>query len=294
LLGNSENKVGIMGGFGNIAFGAVNDIGLESHLIATSFGTAIGSGTSITSRMNASDKARSDSTLAYNSPSFGGFSLGYVGRKQQTNGSTAVGVQLQNPAAATYVAATASQTAAATANSTNGGNQAGISQVALRYNAGPANAILSRVTNDALNVGGGAKDTITNIAGNFSFGSATLYGALQGTVKVGAVASASDSTRSALTFGGKYVMGANTFMATMGRVSESNALSAANGKAAKNLGLGYEYALAKTTSFVARYDRTTDDIGFAGMAAANLGGGATVTAGDNDRSRLAVGIRTSF
>jgi predicted porin len=267
-LANSENKIGLKGGFGDIAFGAISDIGLESHLAATSFGTAIGSGTGLTSQMNASGKARSDNTIAYNTPSMGGFSLGYVGRKQQTVGGAVVGGAL--PA----------------------GGQSSVSQLAARYNAGPINVILSRVSDDGLNVGG-SKVAITNVAGNYTFGAATVYAGIQGRLSSGATASSADSTRSALTFGGKYVFGANTVMATIGRVSESNALNAANTKGSKNLGLGYEYALAKTTSFVARWDRSTDDIASFATTTGMPTGLTTVT-GNNDRSRLGVGIRTAF
>jgi predicted porin len=260
-FGTGEVKFGLKGGFGEVALGAANDLGLQSHLTGTSFGTAVGSGTSVTSRMNAANKARNDNTVRYDSPTFSGFGVSYVGRKQQANGSSVLGL--------------AADTAA----------QAGVSQIGLTYAAGPLNAILSRVTQNGLNVGA-SKDTITNIVANYTFGAFTVYGAMQGSNVTSAVATTSD--RSALTFGGKYVMGANTFMLTSGRVSENLEGHANKGKSSKNLGLGYEYALSKTTSMTARYQRMSDDLGF--VATAPLGG----TQSGNDVSRMGVGLRVAF
>lgn len=264
-FGTGEVKFGIKGGFGDLALGAVNDLGLQSHLTGTAFGTAVGSGTSVTSRMNAANKARNDNTVRYDSPSFSGFGVSYVGRKQQASGSSVMGLAADQSA------------------------QAGVSQIGLTYAAGPLNAIASRLTQDGLNVGG-AKDTINNIVANYTFGAFTVYGMMQGSKVSSATAATSD--RSALNFGGKYVMGANTFMLTTGRVSENLEGHANKGKSSKNLGLGYEYALSKTTALTARYQRMSDELGYQVTTAG--GGLLTGTQTGNDVSRMGVGLRVAF
>lgn len=284
-FGNGEVFVALDGGFGNLKLGAMNNLGLEQHLTAQPFGTAIGSGfrATSTSAANAGSTAlvRNDNTFAYTTPSFSGITGTWIARKQQTNSSALLNTN--------YSASLGVQ------------QQSAVSEVGLRYNAGPLNVIASRSGEDATNVqattaGTGApkfgnKGTLTVLGANYNLGALTLYAGYQNQKSDnGAVA---QSATTGVNVGAKYVMGVNTFMANAGRLSGANTaanVAASNNNSASLIGLGYEYALAKNAAVVARYERIGDNAAL-GVAATT---GYAAVAGNNDRTRMGVGIRYNF
>ncbi len=274
---NGEQVLSLAGGFGTVKLGAVNNAALFAHLTSQPFGTAIGSGFGATSGSFATANVRLDNSLQYVSPKFaGGFSIGMLTRKQQavngtnTNFNATLGAQAQSQAL----------------------------DWNLDYNAGPINASLVRSTNDASNnaVAAGAvsaipatagKGVYTALVGNYAFANgATVYGGYQ-LNKVAPFAAANTTDRQTLTLGVKYVTGVNTFMGSYQRAS--NNLQTQLPGASNLIGLGYEYALSKTTALTARYERIGDA---ANLVAITPFAANPATA--SDRTRMGVGLRMAF
>jgi len=285
VLGNGEVFVSLGGAAtGTLTLGTMNNVGLRAHGTANPLGTAIGSGfrATSTSAANAGSTAavRNDNTFAYDTPNFGGFTGTWLARKAQTtssllgntNYSSSLGVQ----------------------------QQSAVSELALAYSAGPLNAILGRSTEDAtvvtaITAGTGAaalgnKGTLTSLAANYNMGATTYYAGYQGQKSVSAAGVAQRDT-TAFNIAAKYIMGVNTFMVNMGRLSgATTAATIGTSTSASLLGLGYEYALAKNAALVARYERIADTTAL-GVAATT---GYNVVAGNTDRTRMGVGLRYNF
>jgi predicted porin len=276
-FGGAESFVNLEGGFGKVAFGSPNGLSLDSHGASQPFGTAFGSGFRSTST-GFTSVVRYDNSMRYDTPVIaGGLKVSYLGRKQQAdaanaNYSESLGVQ----------------------------NQAAISELGASYSAGPLNVAFSRTTEDALNVKSAAAGTgvITNgnkatgnaLAVNYTIGAATLYAGWQ-SAKSQNNLNVGQRDTTGMNVAAKYVMGTNTFMANIGRVG--GYIGAANfgtANGASLVGLGYEYALSKTTAVTARYERVSDNATL-GAAAVT---GYTAVAGNNDRTRMGVGLRMSF
>jgi len=288
VLGNGEVFLAVGGAAtGTLTLGTMNNVGLRAHGTANPLGTAIGSGfrATSTSAANAGSTAavRNDNTFAYDTPNFGGFTGTWLARKAQ-NSSAASGNT-------NYSSSLGAQ------------QQSAVSELALAYNAGPLNAILARSTEDATVVNTvaiaasgvaatslGNKGTLTSLAANYNMGATTYYAGYQGQKSVnGAGVAQRDTT--AFNIAAKYVMGVNTFMVNLGRLT--GATSAANigtSSTASLVGLGYEYALAKNAALVARYERIADTAAL-GVAATT---GYNVVAGNTDRTRAGVGLRYNF
>jgi predicted porin len=291
-FGNGELFVGLDGGFGKIRFGAINNLGLDHVVTSQPFGTAIGSGyaeTVIATPFStpAAAAVRNDNTLRFDTANYGGFTGTYLARKQQTS--------------------TAASGATIFPNGTYGAQQqSSVSQLGLAYNAGPLNVLVSRMTEDGLNTNNvfvtttgtfgtvsGQKGTLTNLAANYNMGALTLMAGYQG-LSASNTAGAKVRETSNMNFAAKYVMGVNTFAANYGRLNASKVLDATGAAqdvslSASLIGLGYEYALSKTTAVVARYESVKDD-------AASLVGNPTGIAGATGtaRTRMGFGIRTAF
>jgi len=240
-------------------------------------GTAIGSGFRSTST-GYTGLVRYDNSMRYDSPAlFGGLTLSYLGRKQQSDGansnySESLGVQ----------------------------DQAGISEIGASYNAGPLNFAYSRTTEDALNVqtattGGAAltngnKVTGNALAANYNMGALTVYGGWQGAKSQNNLNVGQRDT-TGMNLGAKYVMGTNSFMVNVGRVGGYiGAANSGTSNSASLMGLGYEYALSKTAAITARYERVGDNAALNAAAVT----GYTAVAGNNDRTRMGVGLRVGF
>jgi len=93
-----------------------------------------------------------------------------------------------------------------------------------------------------------------------------------------------------LSVGVSYVTGVNTWMAAYQRASSALATATS---AASLLGLGYEYALSKTTALTARYERIGDGSG-AGALTNFTGTPFAAVGAATDRTRMGVGLRVGF
>jgi len=279
---NSEIKLGLSGGFGTIDAGVVNNKSLTAAVSAQPLGTAIGSGfgsilkASAGTGANTSTVVRFDNSVRYESPAFSGFSVsGYYAAKQ-----------------------TKSNNANVFSTTLGAYDRAGVQELALSYNNGPISAIattqavdykdvivpgaasyLTGVPVGAAATAGSVKSTINSFAGNYAMGDLTLYAGYQ-TVKDDKSVSAVDTK--AYVLGAKYVVGANTFSATSGELTND-----VTAKKSKFYGLGYDYALSKTTALYARYESLKDD---GGTVAAVTG----FTETNTTRTRSALGLRVAF
>jgi len=278
-FGGAESFLNLEGGFGKIAFGLPNGLGLGTHLAAQPFGTAYGSGFRSTST-GYTGVVRYDNSMRYDSPVLaGGLKLSYLGRKQQSDAANA-----------NYSESLGAQ------------DQAGVTELGASYSAGPLNLVFSRTTEDALNVQsattGGAALTNGNkvignaLAANYTFGAATVYAGWQNAKAVNNLNVGQRDT-SGVNLAAKYVMGTNTFMVNFGRISghtTAASIVANTSNSASLVGLGYEYALSKTAALTARYERVADNATLNAAAVT----GYTAVAGNTDRSRMGVGLRVSF
>lgn len=276
-FGGAESFLNLQGGFGKLAFGSPNGLGLGAHGASQPFGTAYGSGFRSTST-GYTGVVRYDNSMRYDSPVIaGGLTLSYLGRKQQSSATNA-----------NYSESLGAQ------------DQANVSEIGASYNAGPLNVVLARTTEDALNVqsataGTGAltngnKVTGTALSANYTFGAATVYAGWQGAKSQNNLNVGQRDT-TGMNLAAKYVMGANTFMVNLGRVGGYiGAVNIGTSNSASLTGLGYEYALSKTAAVTARYERVSDNATL-GAAAVT---GYTAVAGNTDRSRMGVGLRVSF
>jgi predicted porin len=270
---NGEQELALAGGFGRVGFGAINNTALTAHGYSQPFGTAIGSGFNATSGSAVTANVRNDNTLQYTSPAFaGGFKVNFINRKAQ-NGSASSNN-------ANYNASLGAQ------------QQASVNSLAALYNAGPINFVATRDVQDATGVNStttgtgaaavGNRNTFTALAGNYNFGAATIYAGWQANRAV-STTSAVITDRTTTTLAAQYVMGVNTFMGSVQRANNSLAATTSS-----LLGLGYEYALSKTAALTARYERIADQAGFATTT------GYNTVAGNNDRTRMGVGLRVGF
>ena len=272
-FGGGEQFLQLSGKSGSVTFGAINNTALTANGYANPFGTAIGSGFGATAGATATASVRNTNTLQLRSAPFaGGFTVNFIGRKAQTSSS-----QANN----------------STFNALLGAQQmASVNSISALYNAGPINAILTRDVEDATGVNGttagtgaaaaGARGTFTSLAGNYKFGAATVFAGWQGNRSVSTVGAVT-ADRTTTLLGGRYDMGVNSFLGSVQRAN--NSLTATSSSL---LGLGYEYALSKTTSLTARYERIADG------AAMVVTTGYATTAGNQDRTRMGVGLRMGF
>ena len=270
---NGEQILSLTGGFGAVAFGAINNTALGVHGYSQPFGTAIGSGFRATSGSAVTASVRNDNTMQYTSPAFaGGLKVNFINRKAQNASAASTN--------ANYNASLGAQ------------QQASVNSLAAIYNAGPINFVATRDVEDATGVNSitagtgaaaaGNRNTFTGLAGNYNFGATTVYAGWQ-TNKAVTAAGTTATDRSTTTLAAQYVMGVNTFMGSAQRANNSLL-----GTTSSLVGLGYEYALSKTAAITARYERIADQAGFASVA------GYNATAGNNDRTRMGVGLRVGF
>jgi predicted porin len=232
-FGNGELRVGLAGGFGTIDAGAVNYNSLISGLTGQPFGTAIGSGFGATSAR----LVRSDNSINYKSPSFGGLTVSLYNAQKQTKAS-----------GSTY-------------SSTFGAYDfTGSDEVNVSYNNGP---IAASYTNLKQKAADGSSTTFDTLGANYALGAAKLFVLVQNTKN-----SANTTDNSYVALSGTYTMGATTLMASAGTF-ENKA-----GTKSKLAALGADYALSKRTAVYARYESIDDKAG-AIAAAATIDGAGT-------------------
>jgi len=264
---NGEQLLGLGGGFGRIEFGALNNAALFAHLYSQPFGTAIGSAFTAGSGSAATAAVRLDNSYRYTTPSFfGGLTAALLLRNKQSASTNANGVFASN-----------------SLGSTTWGSATDFN---VNYNAGPLNATFVSAVNDATALTTpGNKGTFTALTGNYNMGALTVYAGMQNN-KVDNAAAVTTAQRSQWNLAGQYDMGANRFMANYGAAKDKIATT---NNTSKVFALGYEYALSKTTSAVARYESIKDDAGFAGLP-----NGLAAVAGNTTRTRMGVGLRMGF
>ena len=289
-FGNGELRGGLVGGFGRVDFGAINNAQLDAYLTGQPFGTAVGSAfrgvfsTDAASAMSGS-VVRFDNSARYITPSFGGFS------------ASILNVQKNSKANSSNFSTT-----------TGNFDYAGVQEFSLRYNNGPINAIYATTKQSlagtdvstftagtapafgttataAATVNSGTNNTL---GVNYKFGDVTVY-LLNQTAKTTLVAGGNGVDRKVTTVSGKYTMGASDFIAQIG-TAKNGITGASNTGNTSIFSLGYDYNLSKMTSIYARYEKLGDKAGLVGMptqiAAADMTG--------TNRTRTALGLRIGF
>ncbi len=275
---NSEQFVGLSGGFGTIQAGVVNNLSLSAGGTGNPFGTAIGSGfralynTDVIGTMGSAGTAgsvvRYDHSIKYISPTMNGFSLALYNVSKNDKASS-------------------------DAFSTTFGNydRAGVTETALNYNQGPINvsyASQSAKGRDIsqLNASTGVlvNTKLNTLGANYTMGNTTLF--LLNQTSEATTASAKTRDTKYTSFAVRHVMGATTLLAQMGTLSNDVTNTADKSKLT---GLGADYALSKRTNAYFRYESIDDKNGYV----ANPSKLAAVT-GDNKRTRTAIGVRHTF
>jgi len=297
---NGDLSLGVNSAAGKFTFGTINNFNLISHLTAQPFGTAFGSAFRITGGSLFTAAVRDNNTFQYVTPAIaGGLTLGWMGRPQQATsgaGGTAV------------TAAAVNSPVNAGTSAANG--QSRVSSLAAMYNAGPVNVQFTSSVDDARNVTyangqlnavldsvlsgvnstnaistAGSVGKYTALVGNYTMGAATLYAGYQSNQLSANATALSNVKINAFNVAGKYVMGANSFMGNY-------ATEGTNGQNTKTVGLGYEYALSKTTAVTARYEKISDGLGLAYSSNDTVGViGSTL---NTNRTRMGVGVRVGF
>jgi len=279
--GNGQVKAGLSGSFGYLAMGAVNNAALDFNQMSQPFGTAYGSGYGITvatvgNGYGAAAKVRYDNSTRYLTPQLMPGLIGSaVFRGKNTNAANSL------------------------FSSTNGLQaQSGITELALIYRNGPATAIYVNQKDDGNGIRGatgavatsGANFTTTSVGGNYVVGATTLYAGYQ--IQKNELSSGTTGAvnNKASRLGIRYQLTPDmTVSATM------NSLTDINSKKTTANAVGADYFLSKTTAIYGRYEAVNDAAGkLASTDVGATGAGFVGTAGDNNRKRIAAGLRVTF
>jgi len=272
-FGNGEIRGGLIGGFGRVDFGAINNAQLDAYLTGQNFGTAIGSafrGVFVTDALNpvAGSVVRFDNSARYLTPNLAGFSASFLTVAKQTKASSSnfAGLGLYD--------------------------YAGVREFSLRYNQGPLNVIFASTRQDATGVSVTtatatadstvATATTQTLGANYAFGDFKVF-FLNQTAKNSLVAGGKSLDRSVTTVSGQYTMGANRFNVQLGKANNK-----INNLSDNVFSLGYDYDLSKTTSIYARYESINDK---ASIVPANP---TVAEAAGTARKRSALGLRIGF
>ncbi len=275
---NSEQFVGLSGGFGTVQAGVVNNLSLSAGGTGNPFGTAIGSGfralynTDVIGTMGSSGTAgsvvRYDHSIKYISPAMNGFSLALYNVSKNDKASS-------------------------DAFSTTFGNydRAGVTETALNYNQGPINVSYASqsakgrdITQLNASTGVLVNTKLNTLGANYTMGNTTLF--LLNQTSEATTASAKTRDTKYTSFAVRHVMGATTLLAQMGTLSNDVTNTADKSKLT---GLGADYALSKRTNAYFRYESIDDKNAYV----ANPSKLAAVT-GETKRTRQAIGIRHTF
>jgi hypothetical protein len=112
--------------------------------------------------------------------------------------------------------------------------------------------------------------------------------------QVGALTNGNQSDRSATLLSAQYTTGANTFFVTSGSVKENAANNQYTGNTTKFTGLGYNYALSKTTALVARYESLDDQARILPLTATTAYSSLQGTDSSTKRTRSMLGLHMAF
>ena len=247
-LFNSQNYLSLGTNFGMFKFGTVNHTSLEAEMGAQPFGTAIGSGVSgsfarlqglgtagniIAAAANATGGARmvrAGQSMKYDTPTFSGFTGTYNHVFKNDNDQySSVGMQ----------------------------------EFGLKYNNGPANVWLTSTKLDSGANTIGANTMInevtkhTIIAGNYTFGPATVYAGWTSSKQDNGAASAQTVDARSWNIALKYVMGNWAFMGNVLKSDDKRVTDVD-----RNLNaLGLDYSLSKRSTAYVRYETGDNDKG---------------------------------
>jgi len=316
---NGELAVGLRGPFGDLAFGALNNAGLnyiqsvaaplQGPAFGGGYGMVLGADPTLTS-------VRWANSFRYLSPTVNGIQASVIMAMKQNN-------------ATVPVSATSGVAVTTTSLGVGLNNQVGATEIGLKYANGPLNVgfVTARTSIDSfcaapttaaiagtavqspcfsattLATGAAisaAQDNKQNsLAASYDLGNGLLVsGAYQKTTlgAIGAAMTDNQSARNANYYNVQYTMGANTFFVSVGSVKETAALSTTTGKTSNFTGAGYNYALSKNTALVARWESFKDDIGIIGTLQASTAYTSTqgTTATNNTRVRSMFGIHSAF
>jgi predicted porin len=282
---NSEQRVGLSGGFGAVDFGVINNGSLAAQGTGNPFGTAVGSGfrslvTTDSLTVASSSPVRHDNSFRYTSPSMNGLTGEYYYVKKNTNATNA-GVAGVNTTFGTTFGSY---------------DTAGISEITLKYANGPLNVAFANQTQDAVDAGtapANTKGTLNTLGANYTMGSVTAY-LINQTAKDNNATAANKLDRTTNQFALKYVSGAHSFMVQTGNAKlkssgqTSTATFAVEGQKSTLTGIGYDYALSKRTTAYFRSESINDK---AGLVAARA---SIDVAGQTKIQRTAIGVRHTF
>lgn len=273
---NSQNYLYLSGGFGKVSLGYMNNFALTSALAAQPFGVGMGGGYSgafgrlagvtvigapaaVASGANTVGvrDIRANNSIKYDTPSFSGFSAGFLYRSPNSGGGNA----------------------AADAD--------GQTQIGLNYNNGPFNVSFAS-SNIMGNVNGintaaatGIGTLTHNLLGaNFTFATVTLYGGWTSSKSSNnSVAGAKTTDQRSWNVALKWQ--ATPSIAVMGNVLRSDDKLVANQDRNLNA-LGLDYAMSKRTSAYVRWEDGDNDKS------------ALTGTGTGKFTRTALGLKHSF
>jgi len=316
---NGELAVGLRGPFGDLAFGALNNSGLNyiqavaAPLQGTSFaggyGMVLGADPTLT-------VVRWANSFRYLSPTINGIQGSVIMAMKQNNASVPV-------------SATSGVAVTTTSLGVGLNNQVGATEIGLKYANGPLNVgfvstktsidsfcaspttatiagtsvaspCFANLTTLAAGTYSLAQDNKQNsLAANYDLGNGFLVSGAYQKTTLGAVGTAmtdNQSARNASFYNLQYTTGANTLFISAGNVKETATLNSNNTKTSTFTGAGYNYALSKNTALVARWESFKDDIGIIGTLQASTAYTSTqgTTATNNTRVRSMFGIHSAF
>jgi len=327
--GNGELAVGLRSEIGDFAFGALNNSGLNyiqltaAPLQGTSFGGGYGM---VLGADPTLASVRWANSFRYLSPTVNGVQASFIYAQKQNSGTkltdingiasttTSLGVGLNNQVGAKELglkyangplttAAVWSQTSlsafCAAPSSSAAINLASADSPCYKLGTFTAGTGLS--TSTQTNPDASQDNKQSSYVASYTLPSGFLVSGAYQKTTLGVLGSAStagnQSDRVATYYNVQYTQGNHVMFASVGNVKENATSSTKVGLTSKFVGLGYNYALSKNTSLVARYESFQDDANVLGLV---LGSPNAYTqtqgtvAADNRRTRSMFGINTNF
>ena len=210
-FGNGEIMTALAGGFGKVAFGAINNAGLEYvALISPDFGTAMGGGYKSTLRAETTGGGvRWANSVRYDTPVYSGLQVSAIVASKQT-GANAPSMTVPNATAMGYT------------------NVAGAQELSARYVAGPLKVLFVSSTTQQIT---GINDTQRDLGVSYNLSDALSVQAGGQTTTLNSAAT--PYTISTKSVGSVYTVGQNKFAATFTSLN-NNAAGKSN---ASELGL---------------------------------------------------------
>jgi predicted porin len=321
--GNGELAVGLRSPMGDLSFGALNNAGLvygqltaaptQGTSFAGGYGTVLGADPTLT-------VVRWANSFRYITPNVNGFEASFIYAAKQNSASVPV-------------SATSGVAVTTTSLGLGLNNQVGAKELGLKYAQGPfkvayvasqtsIDSFCAAPSSSALTNLSGTAGTANNpcfsattlatgsailtnqdnkqsgLFGSYDLGNGFLVtGATQKTTlgQIGNLTTGNQSDRTATFLNAQYTTGKHTVFASNGSVKENATANKYNGNTSKFMGVGYNYALSKMTSLVARYEKFDDQariLPLTGTTAYTSTQGASTT--DLNRVRSMIGINHNF